>query len=145
MKKFAVHPSLPGKRLFHTGDYMAWDVNGNLIFHGRKDHMVKIRGYRVELDEVRRAAARFEGVEEAACVPVHVNGGDHICCYYAGEALLPEALKAFIGASLPEYMVPEYCVRLEAMPRNDRNKVRLPGPEGHGDQDGGSGIRAAEN
>ena len=122
-KKFAVHPSKPGKRLFHTGDYMAWDENGDLIFHGRKDHMVKIRGYRVELDEVRRAAARFEGVEEAACVPVRVNGGDHICCYYTGRELSKEALKAFIGALLPEYMVPEYCVHLDSMPRNDRNKV----------------------
>ena len=122
-KKFADHPSMPGKRLFHTGDYMAWDENGDLIFHGRKDHMVKVRGYRVELDEVRRAAARFEGIEEAACVPVQVNGGDHICCYYTGREASPEALKAFIGASLPEYMVPEYCVHLDALPRNDRNKV----------------------
>ncbi|MBR5108970.1 MAG: amino acid adenylation domain-containing protein [Clostridia bacterium] len=122
-KKFTDHPSLQGHRLFHTGDYMAWDENGDLIFHGRKDHMVKVRGYRVELDEVRRAAARFEGVEEAACVPVQVNGGDHICCYYTGREASPEALKAFIGASLPEYMVPEYCVHLDALPRNDRNKV----------------------
>ena len=122
-KKFTTHPSLPGKRLFHTGDYMAWDETGDLIFHGRKDHMVKIRGYRVELDEVRRAAARYPGVEEAACVPVHVNGGDHICCYYTGQEISKDALKAFIGASLPEYMVPEYCVHLDAMPRNDRNKV----------------------
>ena len=122
-KKFTDHPSLQGHRLFHTGDYMAWDENGDLIFHGRKDHMVKVRGYRVELDEVRRAAARFDGIEEAACVPVQVNGGDHICCYYTGREASPEALKAFIGESLPEYMVPEYCVHLDALPRNDRNKV----------------------
>ncbi|MBQ7488102.1 MAG: AMP-binding protein, partial [Clostridia bacterium] len=125
-KKFTEDPSQPGKRLFHTGDYMAWDASGDLIFHGRKDHMVKIRGYRVELDEVRRAAARFEGITEAACVPVHVNGGDHICCYYTGQEVSKEALKAFIGASLPEYMVPEYCVHLDVMPRNDRNKVDYP-------------------
>lgn len=122
-KKFTDHPLLPGKRLFHTGDYMAWNENGDLIFHGRKDHMVKIRGYRVELDEVRRAAAHFEGIEEAVCVPVQVNGGDYICCYYTGREASPEAMKAFIGASLPEYMVPEYCVHLDALPRNDRNKV----------------------
>ena len=109
-KKFADHPSMPGKRLFHTGDYMAWDENGDLIFHGRKDHMVKVRGYRVELDEVRRAAARVEGIEEAACVPVQVNGGDHICCYYTGREASPEALKAFIGASLPEYVIRTYEV-----------------------------------
>ena len=122
-KKFSNHPSLQGHRLFHTGDYMAWDENGDLIFHGRKDHMVKVRGYRVELDEVRRAAALFEGIEEAACVPVQVNGGDHICCYYTGKEASPEALKAFIGESLPDYMVPEYCIHLDALPRNDRNKV----------------------
>ena len=124
--KFVNDPSVPGGRLFRTGDYMAWAENGDLIFHGRKDHMVKVRGYRVELDEVRRAAACFEGIEEAACVLVRVNGGDHICCYYTGREASPEALKAFIGASLPEYMVPEYCIHLDAMPRNDRNKVDYP-------------------
>ncbi len=124
--RFVNDPAVPGGRLFRTGDYMAWDENGDLTFHGRKDHMVKVRGYRVELDEVRRTAARFEGIEEAACVPVQVNGGDHICCYYTGREVSPETLKAFIGASLPEYMVPEYCVHLDAMPRNDRNKVDYP-------------------
>ena len=121
--KFEENPGVPGGRLFHTGDYMAWDGEGNLLFHGRKDHMVKIRGYRVELDEVRRTAARYPGVEEAVCVPVQVNGGDLICCYYTGQEASPEAMKTFIGESLPEYMVPEYCIHLEVLPRNDRNKV----------------------
>lgn len=122
-RKFTKDDSVPGGRLFHTGDYMAWDDAGDLIFHGRKDHMVKIRGYRVELDEVRRAAAAFPGVEEAACVAVQVNGGDHICCYYTGKEASPEEMKAAIGKKLPDYMVPEYCIHLDALPRNERNKV----------------------
>ena len=122
-RKFTKDASVPGGRLFHTGDYMAWDETGDLIFHGRKDHMVKIRSYRVELDEVRRAAAALPGVEEAACIAVQVNGGDHICCYYTGKEISPEEMKAAIGKKLPDYMVPEYCIYLDALPRNERNKV----------------------
>ena len=125
-RKFVPDPYAGTGNMVHTGDYMAYDAEGNLIFHGRQDRMVKIRGYRVELGEVEQALSRFKGLDEAAVVNVNVHGGEKICCYYTGKEASPAALKAFVGESLPEYMVPEFFIHLDALPRNDRNKVDYP-------------------
>ena len=121
--KFTDCPFEPGQRMYRTGDYFTFDEQGNYLFRGRKDRMVKLRGYRVELGEIESVLRRAEGVEEAACVAIQVNGGDKLCCYYTGEKADAERLKAHVGASLPSYMIPDYLVWLEALPRNERNKV----------------------
>ena len=80
-KRFTENPFRPGERMYHTGDQMAWDEGGNLIFHGRNDRMVKVRGYRVELGEIDQVIQRREGIIEAVAMNVRVHGGDVICCY----------------------------------------------------------------
>ena len=125
-ERFAENPFRPGTRLYHSGDQMAWDEEGRLIFHGRNDRMVKVRGYRVELGEIDQVVRRLESVGEAACVNVRVHGGDLICCYYTGKEASPEEMKAHVGRYLPEYMIPEYFIHLDAMLRNDRNKIDYP-------------------
>ncbi|MBQ9251120.1 MAG: amino acid adenylation domain-containing protein [Clostridia bacterium] len=113
-------------RMVRTGDYMAYDEEGNLIFHGRQDRMVKINGYRVELGEIEQVLRESQEIQEAAVVSVRVNGGEKICCYYTGEEASPTALKEKLGRRLPEYMIPEFFLHLEELPRNDRNKVDYP-------------------
>ena len=125
-QRFTDDPFCPGERMYHTGDQMAWDGDGNLIFHGRTDRMVKVRGYRVELGEIDQVMRRKDGLEEVANVNVRVHGGDLICCYYTGRKTSPEELKSFAGQYLPEYMVPEYFVHLDVMLRNDRGKFDYP-------------------
>ena len=125
-QRFTDNPFKPGTRLYHSGDRMAWDEDKNLVFHGRNDRLVKVRGYRVELGEIDRVMTGRDGIEEAASVNVHVHGGDLICCYYTGEESSPDELKIYAGSFLPEYMVPEYFIHLETLPRNDRNKVDFP-------------------
>ncbi len=121
--KFTDCPFEPGQRMYRTGDYFTFDENGNYIFRGRKDRMVKLRGYRVELGEIENVLHRAEGIEEAACVAVKVNGGDKLCCYYTGKKCDAESLKTHIASSLPSYMVPDYMIWIDALPRNERNKV----------------------
>ncbi len=121
--KFVDCPFEIGQRMYRTGDYLSFDGQGNYLFHGRKDRMVKLRGYRVELGEVESAVRKAPGIEEAACVAVKVNGGDKLCCYYTGEKTETEILKAHAASLLPGYMVPDYLVHLSALPRNERNKV----------------------
>ena len=125
-ERFTDNPFDPGKRMYHTGDYMALDRNGNYIFHGRRDRMVKVRGYRVELGEIDQVMARKEGIAESASVDVEVNGGAHIACYYTPEEQSPAELKAHAGRYLPDYMIPDYFVPLKALPRNDRGKIDFP-------------------
>ena len=122
-EKFTECPFEPGKRMYRTGDYMSFDEKGRFLFRGRKDRMVKLRGYRVELGEIENVLRRFEGITEAACVTVSVNGGDKLCCYYTGEETEPAILKKHVASFLPGYMIPDYLVRMEELPRNERNKV----------------------
>ena len=123
-KKVTPCPFERGERMYHTGDYMAFDTDGNLIFHGRKDRMVKIRSYRIELGEIENVMNRYPTVKEAACVPVDVHGGKKLCCYYTGEETDPDELRAHAASFLAEYMVPDYFVHLDKLMRNDRGKVQ---------------------
>ena len=121
--KFTDCPFEPGQRMYRTGDYMAFDAEGNYYYHGRKDRMIKLRGFRVELGEIENVMRRKEGISELACITVKVNGGDKLCRYYAGEKMDSAVLKEHAASFLPYYMVPDYFVWMDALPRNERNKV----------------------
>ena len=125
-KRFTENPFRPGERMYHTGDQMAWDEDGSLIFHGRNDRMVKVRGYRIELGEIDQVIRKKEGIDEVANVNVTVHGGDLICCYYTGTETSSAELKEYAARWLPEYMIPEYFIHLDIMPRNDRGKFDYP-------------------
>lgn len=121
--RFTPCPFEPGRTMVHTGDIMAWDENGNLQFHGRKDRMIKLRGYRVELGEIENVLSHAAGVDEAACVSVKVGGADKLCCYYTGQEKASNELKEYARDFLPDYMIPDYTLYMEALPRNERGKV----------------------
>ena len=125
-ERFVEDPFRPGRRMYRTGDYMCLDQDGRYIFHGRRDRMVKVRGYRVELGEIDQVMSRREDIHESASVDVAVRGGAHIACYYAPGGQSPSDLKAYAGQYLPDYMVPDYFIPLEALPRNDRGKIDYP-------------------
>ncbi|MBR2676993.1 MAG: non-ribosomal peptide synthetase [Solobacterium sp.] len=121
-KKFS-HES--GKQVYHTGDYMAYDLNGDLVFHGRKDRMVKIRGQRVELDEIDNVMCRCDGINESKTVEVNVQNAARLCCYYIGRIFEQKELKKHAEKYLADYMIPDYFIHLEEMPRNARGKADL--------------------
>ena len=125
-ERFTENPFHPGQRMYHSGDQMAWDENGSLVFHGRNDRMVKVRGYRVELGEIDQVMSQREEITESASVNVRIHGGDLICCYYTGTETSPKELKTYAGKYLADYMIPEYFIHLESMPRNDRGKFDYP-------------------
>lgn len=123
-KKFTLDPN--GRIMFHTGDLMTWCENGMLEFHGRNDYMVKLNGFRIELSEVENAVLSFPGVQETACVVRKINGGDHLCCFFAGtgvSAADTDALKARLASGLPAYMIPSYLIHLPKLPRNLNGKI----------------------
>ncbi len=122
-ERFTEDPFHPGQRLYHSGDYMEWDKEGRLLFHGRKDRLVKVRGYRVELGEIDQVMRRHRLMDEVASVDVKIHGGDHIATYYTPNALSPEELREHAAEYLPDYMVPDYFVCVGSMPRNDRGKI----------------------
>ena len=127
---------VPGARLYLTGDLGCALPDGRIAFRGRIDQQVKIRGNRVELEEVGRVLSRHGFV--SACVVVTDGAGAEmrLLAYIvpAPGAAEPtgEELHAFVGAQLPSYMVPAAFVRLAVLPITPNGKIdrrALPEPD----------------
>ena len=116
-----------GERLYRTGDLVRALPSGDLIFVGRVDHQVKIRGHRIELGEIESKLSAVEGVSECVVLCREDRPGDKrlvaYCVPRAGLELSPRALRASLSAVLPDYMVPRAYVRLERFPLNANGKI----------------------
>ena len=111
-------------RFYRTGDVVSWGEHGNLLFHGRVDHQVKVRGHRVEPEEVEAVLAGLPGVREAAVVARGSGPGVRLVAYVAGApGLEAAALRDDAARALPEALVPAAVVVLGALPRTANGKV----------------------
>jgi amino acid adenylation domain-containing protein len=124
----------PGARLYRTGDLVRSRADGALEFLGRKDHQVKVRGFRVELGEIEAALASHPAVREAVVTAWEAAPGDRRLAAYLAAPAPPSVddLREFLGLRLPDYMVPSTFTFVEAFPLTLNGKVdrlRLPPPE----------------
>jgi len=128
----------PGERMYRTGDLVRRRPDGALEYIGRTDFQVKLRGQRIELEEIESAVLAHQPVRQAA-VLVHKDPqtGDHLIAYviaHRGADLDTGQLRAFVGHTLPKYMVPDAVVVLDEFPLNPSGKLdrkQLPLPEFH--------------
>jgi len=134
-RAFVADPFCPGERLFRSGDLARLNLSGEIEFLGRSDHQVKVRGARVELEEVEIALATHPGVGRCAARVVTRGGSEQLVAYVAATSgsAKPDVqdLRAFVAARLPDYMVPALFVLLDAIPLNTSGKVdrmALPDP-----------------
>lgn len=114
-----------GRRWYNTGDVVTREADGNLIYVGRRDRMVKRRGYRVELGEIEAALYKHPEVREAAVVAKQAPDGVTIWAYMSTHGTTPSiiALKEFCAINLPGYMSPDRFKFLPALPRTSTDKV----------------------
>ncbi|MER6154255.1 amino acid adenylation domain-containing protein [Streptomyces sp. NPDC001868] len=130
---FTVHP-VTGVRLYRTGDEVRLHADGAVEWLGRADAQVKVRGNRIEPAEIEQVLERFAGITAAVVVAARFEGRGEprLTAYLVGDGVPTKArLDEFVGATLPEYMVPDAYVRLDALPLTDNGKVaraRLPLP-----------------
>ncbi len=117
----------PGARLYWSGDLVRLGADGRLEFLGRLDRQVKVRGHRVELDEVEAALAASPGVREAAVAVREGSAADRVLVAFAaprdGGDLDPAAVLAFLRRRLAEPMLPAGLVVLPELPLNDSGKI----------------------
>jgi acyl carrier protein len=127
-----------GARLFRTGDLVRYLPTGNLEFIERVDAQVKVRGFRIELGEVEAALREHDEIDEALVVLREDGAGEQRLVAYVlakqngGPALTTAGLRRRLKEKLPEYMLPQAFVLLDAFPLTANGKVNhraLPEPD----------------
>jgi amino acid adenylation domain-containing protein len=123
-------------RIYRTGDLVRYRADGVLEYMGRLDRQVKVRGFRIELGEIESVLNQAPAVRESAVIVREDNPGDRrlIAYYTADDGTVPSAtdLRAHLGRTLPDYMVPSAFVKMDALPRTPNGKLDkrgLPAPE----------------
>lgn len=133
--KFVAHPFRTEDRAYRTGDIVRYRSDGNLEFLGRADHQIKLRGYRIELEEIERTLSACPGVREAAVVlREDTPGQQRLVAYVAGSfegQSVEEQMHTYLAARMPHYMVPALFVRVAALPvtatgKLDRQALPIP-------------------
>ncbi len=128
-------PGRPGDRLYRTGDQACWLADGRLEFLGRDDHQVKVRGFRIELGEIESVLTEHPAVREAVVVArPDPRGETQIVGYLVPKGERPGVaeLRAHLHERLPDYMVPNAWVYLDAFPLTPNRKIdrrALPAPD----------------
>ncbi|WMS87328.1 amino acid adenylation domain-containing protein [Pleionea litopenaei] len=128
---FEAHGYEAGARWYRSGDLVRWSETGGLVYVGRRDEQVKVRGFRVELGEIGAVLDSCEGVQ-LSCVLVQGEAPEQRLVAYVVPELMPEAeavqsvldeYRTRLSERLPSYMVPQQYVLLAAMPLTANGKV----------------------
>jgi amino acid adenylation domain-containing protein len=127
-ERFVPDPfSNSGGRLYRTGDLVRYLEDGNIEFLGRADKQIKLRGFRIELEEIEKTLSEHPQVEQAVVIPRDDSaGGKRLVAYIvpvAGSVLTVERLRSHVQERLPEYMVPSLFLVLEQLPLTANGKV----------------------
>jgi amino acid adenylation domain-containing protein len=115
-----------GRQWYRTGDVVSLDEHGDYLFHGRRDRMVKKRGYRVELGEIESCLYTHPSIRQAAVVAVETDEGLSIkafVCTRDAQRLSLIALKQYCSGKIPLYMIPDVFVFRDSLPTTSTDKI----------------------
>ena len=123
-KHFTDNPFIAGEKMYHTGDLVRWNEDGELEYLGRMDSQLKIRGYRVELGEIENKIAEFPGVTSAAVIVHQEHKAQYIIGYFTSITPISiDKILEHLRQQLPNYMIPQFMIQLSAMPMTSNGKI----------------------
>jgi len=120
-ERFVANPYKKGSIIYSTGDLAKFLPNGEVVILGRTDFQVKIRGHRIELEEIENCIIKYNNIKEAVVV-----SKDNISLYAyfkATEEINLKELRSFLNSKLPNYMIPKYFLQLEKLPTTPNGKI----------------------
>jgi amino acid adenylation domain-containing protein len=126
---FRPSPGVAEDRMFQTGDLGRYLPDGNVVFAGRADEQLKIRGFRVELGEVSAALEQHPAVKQARVLPEQTTAGCRLIAYammrdgQEGSAIVEADVLRFLRTRLPDYMIPASFIWLEHLPLTSNGKI----------------------
>lgn len=120
--------------VYKTGDLACWNKDGELEYFRRNDSQVKLRGLRIELNEISERIKEIDGVTNSIVVVKEINNSKSLCAYVATnnvKKITPDTIKQYLRKHLPAYMIPSFIVLMDYIPLNlngkiDKNKLPLP-------------------
>lgn len=140
--------SLPPLRLYQTGDFARWTLTGELEYIGRKDSQIKLRGHRIEIEEIEEALFTYPGILNACVKLISEEDHEQLVAYYTlkkpafidklfRNTFEPnvEAFTQHLKKKLPQIMLPSCFIKLDHMPVNQNGKIdksKLPPPPKEG-------------
>ncbi|WP_343691145.1 amino acid adenylation domain-containing protein [Chitinophaga sp.] len=131
--RFLIDPFTGEGRVYRTGDLVKWSTSGDIIYLGRTDDQIKVRGYRIEPGEIEKVLLAEEGIGVALVTLQEDSNGDRLLvAYYTGKVYGDVWLREQAGKQLPEYMIPGRFIHLESLPLLPNGKIdrsRLPAAE----------------
>lgn len=123
-EKFTKNPYGKGT-IYHSGDLARWMPDGNIEYLGRIDNQVKVRGFRIELGEVENAFRKISRIKDVAVIVKTGPYGDKaMFAYYVSDSKLITAhIRYELEKHLPQYMIPSYITRIDAIPLTSNGKL----------------------
>ncbi|MEN2401847.1 amino acid adenylation domain-containing protein [Flavobacterium sp. MC2016-06] len=132
-ERFIPCPFDENEKMYRTGDLARFMPSGELEYLGRIDDQVKVRGYRIELDEIKKQIDSFQSVAQSAITLVLMPDGDKSIASYVAfkDNSTINDLKLHLSTKLPEYMIPAFIIQMDELPINANGKLdktKLPSP-----------------
>lgn len=132
-KCFIQNPFNPNEKLYKTGDVAKWYPQGEIDLLGRTDSQVKVNGYRIELEEIKKSILKIPDIQDAVVINQTVmNNKQALCAYLKTEGQeYPTTVREHLSRILPDYMIPSYISYVPEIPLNSNGKVdkeKLPDP-----------------
>ena len=122
-EKFITHRSSEHGLLYKTGDLAHWRQDGVIVYLGRTDHQVKLRGYRIECAEIEARLSQHPSITESAVLLDTTNQLSAYCVVKPGFSLNSAELTTFLAETLPDYMLPANFIAVTEIARTRSGKV----------------------
>jgi acyl carrier protein len=125
-ERFVIDPARPGRRFYRTGDLGRWRADGVIEFGGRRDSQIKLRGYRIELEEIEQALNSHPAIAASAALFLRDEDGEGsivACIRPVDEMPQAAALRDWLARTLPSYMTPRRFVTVASLPVTANGKL----------------------